>query len=40
MTKEEAVQAAIDAAKRNYGQDIDIDVVVEQLEASGWRWEG
>lgn len=39
MTKEEAVEAAIDEGRHNYGEEIDVAAVVEALERYGWRWD-
>ncbi len=40
MTKEEAAEAAVDDARRNYGQEIDTEALVEALERNGWVFTG
>lgn len=38
-TKEDATYEAVEAAKRNYGQEIDLGTLIEELEQRGWRYE-
>lgn len=40
MSREESVKDAVDAARRNYGEEIDYTALVEELERQGWIYTG
>jgi len=40
MDKYEAAARAVDSSHRNYGEEHDIDTLVDELERLGWRFVG
>jgi hypothetical protein len=39
-SKQDSVELAVDNCKRNYGEEIDYEKLVDELEGAGWVYRG